>query len=152
MVLESFDRGEERQGTVTRIARQLGIGPGSLRRWVVQAEIDRGRRAGTTSEDAQRISELEREGRELRRANEIAEVGIGLLRGGARPPLEAMIRYIDAHRDTFGVEPICQVLAVAPSTYYAARSLPAAMRESPLMARRTPLCQAPVRHPTSTDH
>ena len=71
MVLESLDRGDERQGLVTRIARQLDIGPESLRRWVVQAEIDRGQRAGTTSEDAQRISELERENRELRRANEI---------------------------------------------------------------------------------
>jgi len=71
MVLESFDRGEERQGTVTRIARQLDIGAESLRRWVVQAEIDRGRRSGTTSEEARRIVELEREDRELRRANEI---------------------------------------------------------------------------------
>ena len=71
MVLESFDRGEERQGTVTRIAHRLDIGPESLRRWVVQAEIDRGGRAGTTSQDAQRIGELERENRELRRANEI---------------------------------------------------------------------------------
>ena len=56
---------------MTRIARQLDIGPESLRRWVVQAEIDRGQRAGTTSEEAQRIAELERENRELRRANEI---------------------------------------------------------------------------------
>ena len=71
MVLESIDRGEQRQGLVTRIARQLDIGPESLRRWVVQAEIDRGGRAGTTSEEALRISELEREVRELRRANEI---------------------------------------------------------------------------------
>jgi len=39
-----------------------------------------------------------------------------------------MIRYIDAHRDRFGVEPICQVLAVAPSTYYAARSRPPSAR------------------------
>ena len=71
MVLESLDRGDQRQGLVTRIARQLDIGPESLRRWVVQAEIDRGQRAGTTSEEAQRIAELERENRELRRANEI---------------------------------------------------------------------------------
>jgi transposase len=71
MVLDAFDRGEERFGTVTRIANELGIRPESLRRWVVQAEIDRGRRAGTTSEEARRISELERENRELRRANEI---------------------------------------------------------------------------------
>jgi transposase len=71
MVLDAYDRGEERFGTVTRIANELGIGAESLRRWVVQAEIDRGRRAGTTSEEARRISELERENRELRRANEI---------------------------------------------------------------------------------
>ena len=56
---------------MTRIARQLDIGPESLRRWVVQAEIDRGARAGTTSEDALRITELERENRKLRRTNEI---------------------------------------------------------------------------------
>jgi transposase-like protein len=43
MVLDAYDRGEERFGTVTRIANELGIGPESLRRWVVQAEIDRGR-------------------------------------------------------------------------------------------------------------
>ena len=71
MVQESYDRGEERFGTVTRIATQLGIGPESLRKWVHQAEVDRGRRTGTTSEDARRIAELERENRELRRANEI---------------------------------------------------------------------------------
>ena len=39
-----------------------------------------------------------------------------------------MTRYIDAHRDTFGVEPICQTLEVAPSTYYAARSRPPSRR------------------------
>ena len=53
MVLDSIDRGEQRQGLVTRIARQLDIGPESLRRWVQQAEIDRGQRAGTTTEEAQ---------------------------------------------------------------------------------------------------
>jgi len=71
MVLESLSHGSERQGLVTRIARQLDVGPESLRRWVVQAEIDGGLRAGTTSGEAQRITELERENRELRRANEI---------------------------------------------------------------------------------
>ena len=39
-----------------------------------------------------------------------------------------MTKYIDAHRDTFGVEPICQTLAIAPSTYYAARSRPPSKR------------------------
>jgi len=71
MVLDSFDRGDQRQGLVTRIARQLDIVPESLRKWVQQAEIDRGQRAGTTTQEALRISELEREVKELRRANEI---------------------------------------------------------------------------------
>ena len=39
-----------------------------------------------------------------------------------------MTMYIDEHRDTFGVEPICQALAVAPSTYYAAKSRPPSAR------------------------
>ena len=71
MVLDSYDRGEERFGTITRIANELGVGPESLRKWVRQAEVDRGQRAGTSTADSQRIAELEREVRELRRANEI---------------------------------------------------------------------------------
>lgn len=72
MVLEQTDQNGRREvGVVTRIARQLGVGVESLRLWVRQAEVDRGRRAGTTTEDKQRIAELERENRELRRANEI---------------------------------------------------------------------------------
>jgi transposase len=56
---------------ITRIARQLGIGAESLRGWVRQAEVDGGRRPGLTTAEQQRITELEREVRELRRANEI---------------------------------------------------------------------------------
>src|SRR5690606_955041 len=48
-------------------------------------------------------------------------VGVGFLRGGARPPTEVMVAYVDAHRDEFGVEPICRTLEMAPSTYYAAK-------------------------------
>ena len=39
-----------------------------------------------------------------------------------------MSRYVDANRTSFGVEPICQVLAVAPSSYYAAKSRPPSAR------------------------
>jgi putative transposase len=39
-----------------------------------------------------------------------------------------VIAYIDAHRDEFGVEPICRVLQIAPSTYYAAKARPASAR------------------------
>jgi transposase-like protein len=53
------------------VARQLGINPGTLPNGVTQAEIDGGVRPGTTTDDAQRLIELERENREQRRWNEI---------------------------------------------------------------------------------
>ena len=71
MVLEIRRESGERQGVISRVARELGIGSESLRQWVRQAEVDSGRRLGTSSADAQRIAELERENRELRRANDI---------------------------------------------------------------------------------
>jgi transposase len=58
-------------GTVQRVALQLGYGIESLRKWVVQADIDEGRKPGTTTDDAARIKELEQEIRELRRTNAI---------------------------------------------------------------------------------
>ena len=61
----------QRQGMITRVAEQLGCGAESLRTWVKQDEVNRGERPGTTSDDAERIKGLERENRELRRANEI---------------------------------------------------------------------------------
>jgi transposase len=61
----------ERFGAVKRVADQLGYGVESVRSWVAQADIDEGVRAGTTTDDADRIKRLEQENRELRRANEI---------------------------------------------------------------------------------
>lgn len=60
-----------RPGAVRRVGEQLGINPETLRGWVNQAEIDDGHRPGTTTTDALRLVELERENRELRRANAI---------------------------------------------------------------------------------
>jgi transposase len=71
MVLETIEQTGERLGVITRVARQLGIGAESLRGWVRQAEVDGGRRPGRTTAEQQRIVELEREVRELRRANDI---------------------------------------------------------------------------------
>ena len=62
-----------RSGACRRIGEQLGINPETLRGWVTQAEVDAGDRAGTTTAEAARIGELEREVRELRRANEMAD-------------------------------------------------------------------------------
>ena len=53
------------------VAGKVGVSGESLRRWVRQAEVDAGHRAGTTSGDAEVLRELRRENRELRRANEI---------------------------------------------------------------------------------
>lgn len=60
-----------KQGAIARVAEQLGMHPETLRNWVRQAEIDGSARPGTTTSDAQRLAELERENRELRRANHI---------------------------------------------------------------------------------
>ena len=60
-----------RTGALRRVGEQLGINPETLRNWVAQAEIDEGHRPGVTTAEAQRIAELEREDKELRRANEI---------------------------------------------------------------------------------
>ena len=60
-----------RVGALRRVGEQLGINPETLRNWVSQVEIDEGHRPGVTTVEAQRIAELERENRELRRANEI---------------------------------------------------------------------------------
>ena len=71
MVLEVREREGKGHGELARVGRQLGAHPEALRSWMKQTEIDRGVRPGTTTGDKQRISELEREVRELRRANEI---------------------------------------------------------------------------------
>ena len=71
MVFEVRERDGKGHGELARVGRQLGVHPEALRSWVKQAEIDGGERPGISSGDKQRIAELEREVRELRRANEI---------------------------------------------------------------------------------
>jgi transposase len=71
MVEQTIAESGERWGVISRVARQLGVGEQTLRNWVERAEIDTGKRSGTTTEDKDRIAELEKEVRELRRANAI---------------------------------------------------------------------------------
>jgi transposase-like protein len=56
---------------IISIADKIGCTPETLRKWVRQAERDQGKRAGLTSSERDRLKELEREVRELQRANEI---------------------------------------------------------------------------------
>ena len=58
-------------GGVTAISNQLGLNRETLRRWVLEEEVEDGIRPGLTRDERSRIAELERENRELRRANEI---------------------------------------------------------------------------------
>lgn len=60
-----------RRGACTRVGQLLGISPDTLRGWVQRAEIDGGLRPGRSTDDAEHITNLEREVRELRRANAI---------------------------------------------------------------------------------
>jgi transposase len=71
LVVETIEESGTRQGVVGRVARQLGIGVETLRGWVQRAEVDGGRRPGVPTEQQRRLAELEKEVRELRRANEI---------------------------------------------------------------------------------
>ena len=66
------------KGAIRRIADELGVHPEALRTWVKKAQIDQGTWLGTTTDEAQRIKELEKEVRELRRANAILKSTVGL--------------------------------------------------------------------------
>ena len=58
-------------GGFTAVSKQLGLQRETLRRWVIEAEVEDGVRPGVTKSERERIADLERENRELRRANEI---------------------------------------------------------------------------------
>ncbi len=74
MAVEARRDPATRSGALKRVSEQLGINAETLRNWVLQAEIDGGDRPGTTTEEARRIAELEREVRELRRAKETSRL------------------------------------------------------------------------------
>ena len=71
MALDARKDPQTSRGAIKRVADQLGVHPEALRNWVRHAEVDDGLRPGITTDDQARINELEREVRELRRANEI---------------------------------------------------------------------------------
>ena len=71
MVFELRAETGNARGSIARVGQRLGINTETLRNWVQKAETDSGQRPGMTSDDKRKIAELEREVRELRRANEI---------------------------------------------------------------------------------
>ena len=91
----------------------------ALHEWVKTAEIDSGKRSGVPSDVSDRLKALERENRELRQANEILRKASAHFAQAELTAVQAMIAFIDDHREVHGVEPICKVLPIAPSTYHA---------------------------------
>ncbi|HZA92839.1 MAG TPA: IS3 family transposase [Gemmatimonadales bacterium] len=143
MVFEHRNEYASQYEAILSIAAKIGCSRETLRHWVRQAERDQGLRPGPTSAEQEKIKALEREVRELRQANEILrKASAYFCPGGARPPLQAMKAFIDEHREVYGVEPICRVLPIAPSTYYEHAARKADPGRRPARERRdAELCQ-----------
>jgi len=131
------------------IAGKIGCSTHTLLDWVKKTEVDSGKRAGISTDVAEKMKALERENRELRQTNEIlrkarlfcaSSRGMKAFpcraKGGARPPVKAMIAFIDDHRGAYGVEPICKVLPIALSTYFDHRAKQADPGRRSARARR----------------
>ncbi|WP_201727828.1 IS3 family transposase [Acidocella sp. C78] len=146
MVLEHEGEHPSRWAAMVSIAAKFGCSPHTLREWVQKVDRDSGRSPGVPSEVSAKLKALERENRELRQANEILrKASAYFCPGGARPPVQTMISFIDDHRGAYGVEPICRVLPIAPSTYYehvAKRANPERRSER---ARRDEALEADIR-------
>ena len=71
LVFEHESEYASQWAAIGSVASKIGCTPETLRKWVRQAERDQGRRDGMTTSDRERLKELERENRELKRANEI---------------------------------------------------------------------------------
>ncbi|HDC0035220.1 TPA: IS3 family transposase [Escherichia coli] len=120
MVLESQGEYDSQWAAICSIAPKIGCTPETLRVWVRQHERDTGGGdGGLTTAERQRLKELERENRELRRSNDILRQASAYFgEGGVRPSLEKMMPLLDKLREQYGVGPLCSELHIAPSTYY----------------------------------
>ncbi|WP_436835618.1 IS3 family transposase [Escherichia coli] len=120
MVLESQDEYDSQRAAICSIAPKTGCTPETLRVWILQHERDTGGGdGGLTTAERQRLKELERENRELRRSNNILrQASAYFCEGGVRPPLEKIMPLLDKLREQYGVGPVCSELHIAPSTYY----------------------------------
>ena len=74
MVFEAKDQYPSQWAAIESVAGKIGCTAETLRRWVRQGERDQGLREGPTTAEQQRVKELEREVRELRKANEILKL------------------------------------------------------------------------------
>ncbi|MGP5686898.1 IS3 family transposase [Psychrobacter glacincola] len=124
MLIEAANDYPSTWSAIQAIAPKVGCTPETLRSWH-KKHIDQTIPASVQAQSQeQRIKELERENRELKQANEIIRKAAGFFRpGGARPLTKIMIQFIDDNKHHYGVELICRVLPIAPSTYHRERYL-----------------------------
>ncbi|MCK9553965.1 IS3 family transposase [Aquamicrobium sp.] len=131
---------------MTSIAGKVGCTTETLRRWCREEASRRAGPAAQAANDRERLKLLEREVKELRRANEILRKASALFcDGGARPPRQMMMAFIDAHREDLGIEPICRELAIAPSSYHEHAARLADPDKRPARARRDDEMRAQIK-------
>ncbi|HAJ2818757.1 TPA: IS3 family transposase [Escherichia coli] len=120
MVLESQSEYDSQWATICSIAPKIGCTPETLRVWVRQHERDTGGGdGGLTSAERQRLKELERENRELRRSNDILRQASAYFAKAEFDRLwKKLMPLLDKLREQYGVGPLCSELHIAPSTYY----------------------------------
>ncbi|NDR95352.1 IS3 family transposase [Escherichia coli] len=120
MVLESQDEYDSQWAAICSIAPKIGCTPETLRVWVRQHERDTGGGdGGLTTAERQRLKELERENRELRRSNDILRQASAYFAKAEFDRLwKKMMPLLDKLREQYGVGPVCSEQHIAPSTYY----------------------------------
>ncbi|EFH5931465.1 IS3 family transposase [Escherichia coli] len=120
MVLESQDEYDSQWAAICSIAPKIGCTPETLRVWVRQHERDTGSGdGGLTTAERQRLKELERENRELRRSNDILRQASAYFAKAEFDRLwKKLMPLLDKLREQYGVGPVCSELHIAPSTYY----------------------------------
>ena len=123
MVLDHLGEYRSVYAASQAIGPKVGVGPETLRKWVLQAQVDAQHSPGVTTAEQQRIKALERENRESQGGQRDSEGGLDFLREGTRPSPPLICSFIDQMRARkFRVESICRVLteqgvAVTGRTY-----------------------------------
>ena len=119
----------ERGRKIPELASSLGITSNeTLRRWVRQAEADRGLREAPTAEELAEIKKLRKEVADQQRTIAILKAATAFFRPGAEPPLAVRVAFIDAYRERWPVAVMCRAIGLSERTYHARKSRPLSAR------------------------
>src|SRR5215213_9869529 len=119
LVLDHEHEHRSRWTAIMSIAAKIGCTLQTLLDWVKKAEVDSGKRAGVSDGHGGEVEGPGAREPGASTSERDSSQGVSVFcPGGARPPSEAMIAFINDHREAYGIEPICKVLPIAPSTYH----------------------------------